>query len=464
MKQDLDLSLDDYPFDTKCSETDKAMYGEIYTPRSLVEKILDMLPADCFVDPNTTWLDPGSGTGHFFIVLYHRLMDGLQNAIPNPSSRKNHIIGKMLYMIELKPSNVERLRAIFGVNANIIENDFTTMSNNMSFDFVIGNPPYNADGIKKVPTNSVKHKKKDGRTIWTSFVRRGMSLLHPMGRLLFIIPSIWMKPDRAGMYNFMTGHRLEKIVCMSSGETNSAFKGAAQTPTCCVLVRNATSNGHVELFDKDMGLYIKYVLSPNRAIPIYGAGIVNKLLGIIAYSGSLAVNKTNMPPTGTKVSNIKTDICPYVNIRTCILDKTTPILQLEYSDRKLAFAGIPKLVLAHKMYGFPYLDLEGKFGISNRDAYVISGRSINELERICAFLRTRIVLYIFEAARYRMRYLERYAFEFLPDIASLSDFPTEINDLSVANYLGLDDKEREYVFSFHRKNYSSIPLLSSQQN
>ena len=105
------------------------------------------------------------------------------------------------------------------------------------------------------------------------------------------------------------------------------------------------------------------------------------------------------------------------------------------------------------MYGFPYLDQEG-YGISNRDNYIIKDYSLSELLSIKKFLTTRLAFVIFEATRYRMKYLERYAFEFLPDITKLEDFPEEITDENVANYFELDDEERKYIQNFNKKNYS----------
>ena len=81
-------------------------------------------------------------------------------------------------------------------------------------------------------------------------------------------------------------------------------------------------------------------------------------------------------------------------------------LQLMYS----------KLVLANKMYGLPYLDLSGEYGISNRDNYVIYKENNEDLIKLSEFLSTELVKKVYESTRYRMKYLEKYAFELLPDI------------------------------------------------
>jgi len=154
------------------------------------------------------------------------------------------------------------------------------------------------------------------------------------------------------------------------------------------------------------------------------------------------------------VSKVKDKKHPHSNISTCILDRLIPKLVINYSNKVCSYHSTsPKLVLAHKMYGFPYLDQEG-YGISNRDNYIIKDYSLSELLSIKKFLTTRLAFVIFEATRYRMKYLERYAFEFLPDITKLEDFPEEITDENVANYFELDDEERKYIQNFNKKNYS----------
>ena len=91
-------------------------------------------------------------------------------------------------------------------NANILhkdflENDIIFNTNNKNekiliFDIIFGNPPYNFNGLKKTPKNKVFEKTKDGKTIWMKFVKKSLSILKPNGFLLYIIPSIWMKPDK----------------------------------------------------------------------------------------------------------------------------------------------------------------------------------------------------------------------------------------------------------------------------
>ena len=275
-----------------------------------------------------------------------------------------------------------------------------------------------------------------------------------------------MKPDKERIYDLLTQYQILKIRCLSNTETNKIFSGEAQTPTCYFMLKNKPSNVQqkycgaavenvIELYDKDRCEYIPYSFSHGEPIPLFGQSVIQKLKRFKMDLGCLKVHKTNMPSKHAMISKNLCDGYPYINIRTSIINADlNPELILEYSKSPLMFHGKPKLVLPHKMYGFPFLDKTGKYGISNRDNYVIMGKSIIDLKKILAFLSTKTALYIFEATRYRMKYLEKYAFELIPDITRAVDFPKLINDETIADYFGFDDVDRLNIQRLHRKNYT----------
>ena len=169
-----------------------------------------------------------------------------------------------------------------------------------------------------------------------------------------------------------------------------------------------------------------------------------------------------MPNKKTILSNTyDAERFPYSNISTCkLVNVVQPELSINYSNITQAYYNEIKLVLAHKMYGFPYLDADGKYGISNRDNYLIlsshnnNNKTIEDLKQLQAFLSTKFALYVYEATRYRMKYLEKYAFEFLPDINNLSDFPKaeDINDKTIATYFGLDSEDQQNIQKLHKRH------------
>ena len=70
---------------------------EVFTPPAVVNKMLDMLPAELWSNPDARFLDPVSKTGVFLREIAKRLMEGLKEQIPDTQERADHIFGKQLY-------------------------------------------------------------------------------------------------------------------------------------------------------------------------------------------------------------------------------------------------------------------------------------------------------------------------------------------------------------------------------
>lgn len=74
---------------------------EVFTPPSLANQILDLLPARIWKDKNATFLDPVSKSGVFLREITKRLMKGLEKEIPDPQKRANHIYTKQVFGIAI---------------------------------------------------------------------------------------------------------------------------------------------------------------------------------------------------------------------------------------------------------------------------------------------------------------------------------------------------------------------------
>jgi hypothetical protein len=55
-----------------------------------------------------------------------------------------------------------------------------------------------------------------------------------------------------------------------------------------------------------------------------------------------------------------------------------------------------------------------------------------------------------------MKYLERYAFEFLPDITKIDNFPEEITEETVADFFHFNEMERLWIKNITKKRYLSF--------
>lgn len=179
----------------KPKENEKKKYGEVFTPISLVNDMLDKLPMDIWKNKNLKWYDPASGMGNFPIAVYLRLMKTLKGEILNKKERKKHILENMLYMSELNKKNVLITKQIFDIKNEYKLNiycgdslilDINSEWNIENFDIIMGNPPYQDDSGNK----------GKGHTLWTKFLELSLNkLLNLNGYLVYVHPSLWRQID-----------------------------------------------------------------------------------------------------------------------------------------------------------------------------------------------------------------------------------------------------------------------------
>ena len=98
-------------------EQKKNQFGEVLTPRELVNEILDQLPQEIWSDPTKTWLDNSCGEGAFLVQVKQRLMQGLVEWQPDPQLREQHILYNQIYGVELQTDNWSKCRLALGLSA-----------------------------------------------------------------------------------------------------------------------------------------------------------------------------------------------------------------------------------------------------------------------------------------------------------------------------------------------------------
>ena len=188
----------------KPKEKEKKENGEVFTPLSLVNEMLDKLDEayikehgkSIFTEPSFKWLDTAVGIGNFPIIVYQRLMKGLIAQLPNEEERRKHILEQMIYSAELTPKNVFIYKKIFcgdKYKLNIYEGDtlkmdvkkeFKLPADFVGFDVVMGNPPFQ----EKVGPNKTE-------TLWGKFIIKSLTILKSSGYLVFVHPSGWRNID-----------------------------------------------------------------------------------------------------------------------------------------------------------------------------------------------------------------------------------------------------------------------------
>ena len=445
-KKYIELVKDFFP-----NDANRISYGIVYTPFSVIDDMLSLFPDYLFNNFEIKWLDVGSGFGNFSVVLLYKYFESNYKVL-SLEKLLDIFVKNQLYLSEILQNQILYLKNLFGVNINLFENFLTIdQSFNQFFDCIIGNPPYNYGSIK-TPTNNLINKKNDGRTVWQDFIFKSISLLKQDGYLSLIVPAIWLKPDRSGIYNLLSKYKILYLKCFSSSQTSKIFEYNAQTPTCFFLIQKTeilTDIKNINIYDKIYSKYISYSLRPSYPIPLTNISIINKFLFFVKKYGNLSVSKTNSPSIHCNFCTHYSSYYPYSCISTCKFDydnKSKLNLFKIFSDIPCSYYGDVKVILAHKMYGFPYFDEKGIYGISQRDNYIIKDYTFDDLKNIAKFLSCKSIIYLFDSTRYRMRYLEKYIFEFLPDITLISELKNLSDnilerDQLIAKVFNLSDEE-----------------------
>ena len=220
---------------------------EVFTPPELANQMLDLLPQDLFSNKETRFLDPFTKSGVFLREIVKRLDKGLEHVIPDRQERIMHILHNQVFGIALTElTGLLARRSLYcskyanskcsigrfktedghilyapmkhtwknghckycGASQEVYDrgddaetyaynfihtNNPQSFFNNMTFDVIIGNPPYQ---LSKATENTVSNA-AFASAIYPLFIDQALKLRPTY--LCMITPSRWMTKAGQGI-------------------------------------------------------------------------------------------------------------------------------------------------------------------------------------------------------------------------------------------------------------------------
>lgn len=137
----------------------------------IINSMLDSIPNDVIV--NGTFLDPAIGGGQFVLEVERRK----RSAGKTDEEIRETVFGFERNLLRLNYAKNKR-----NLVGTYIHDDVFRWSNNMKFDVVLMNPPYQKD------TNTKKDEDNKQGSFWYQFVNLGINKLKDDGHLVVICP------------------------------------------------------------------------------------------------------------------------------------------------------------------------------------------------------------------------------------------------------------------------------------
>jgi hypothetical protein len=343
--------------------------GEVFTPKSLIDEMLDKIPAHVWKDPSKKWLDPANGIGNFPMVIFQKLVEKLPDKYDGPNGKysgeegkKKHILKNMLYMAELDPTNVKISRRIFGKDANICCANFLEQEDKWrkefgltpedKFDVIVGNPPFQMPKKEETGTTAGKG------TLWDKFITKSFDFIVEGGFLGFITPPPWRKP-KSDLYKLMTkDNQLLYLHIYNKKQGQTLFHVSQRVDL--YIIEKTPNYKNTQIVD-EQGDKIELDLSEWVFLPNYAYKTIQKIMtreeGINIIYNTFYHSSSKMDKTKKEKNNFYE--YPVVH------GITQQGLGLIYSnDKSKGHFGVSKVILNANENQYPENDYDGKYGMS----------------------------------------------------------------------------------------------------
>lgn len=172
----------------------KKDYGMFFTPEWIVDFMVNLIDVTKYTGKSDiTILEPACGLAQFLVGIRKN-----QPALSNQAK---------LFGVEINQDVINYLTTLnIGNNIKIIKDDYLLWQPELSFDLVIGNPPYGIPSLSEHYTIKIDPATKErykslyetwyGKyNVYGAFIEKSIKLLGEQGQLIFIVPATFMILD-----------------------------------------------------------------------------------------------------------------------------------------------------------------------------------------------------------------------------------------------------------------------------
>ena len=478
---------------------------EVFTPPTVVNKMLDMLPMELWSSSKSTFLDPVSKTGVFLREIAKRLMVGLTDEIPNVQERANHIFTKQIYGIAIteltsllsrrslycskransalsvctafnsEEGNIlftttqhtwERGRCKFcGASQAIFERDETLESHayqfihtqepenifkNMKFDVIIGNPPYQMGDGGGRDSSAIP--------LYQYFVEQAKKL-NPKC-LIMIIPARWYSGGKgldSFRNNMLTDKSLREI--HDFPETKDCFPSLNIRGGICYFLWERAYQGDCKiinyiketreisqrpLLEKDIKVFIRY----NKSI-----SILRKVRAFNENTFGDIVSSRKPFGIDSNYSQFKDKQTPMCTIKLYRFGDCGYISEEQVVKNK-QYIDVHKVLLSKASPGgdeYPHSIVSQPIiaepnAVCTETYLIIKGvENINEAQNLVSYIKTRFFRFMMSLVK-NTQNISKTSYQLVP----LQDFTEEWTDEKLYAKYGLTEGEVAFIDSMIR--------------
>ncbi len=346
------------------SDVEVKTMGEVMTPISLVEEMLDTLPYEVWTDPELKWLDPCNGVGTFMSVVVKRLMKGLESFEPVQELRYQHIIETMIHTCELQAKNVFLYLYAFDpkdefalnvYNGSYLDAGFNNHMEDIwgieKFDVIVMNPPYN-DG-------NANHG--SAHSLWDKFVMKTIDELKEEGYLVAVHPDGWRNLGK-GFKEVKNILKSKQMLYLELHNTNDGFDTfGAYTTYDFYCLHNVPTAMSTKIKCMD-GTTQRVDISKMEFIP---NGMYKEFERLMPKNGEETVNVLRSCKYHTQKEYVSKEQTEEFNHPVVYVTYKDGSMNLRYSNTNShGQFGTPKVIFSNGGASCPVIDANGKYAMT----------------------------------------------------------------------------------------------------